>query len=159
MTTAWPLDPQSLLGPRYSSPGNIPNISLDWHWFIKQHCVCLPRKMKNKISHFQKKKLRLNKQNKKCLRVLILIDRLTKIIWKLPDKPYFNFYNNDYKFICSIYYYDYNKYRNLALVFYTIHLSWCFWDGSSVMFPLSSWGGFGVSTSDPLTQMTQLASI
>ena len=32
-------------------------------------------------------------------------------------------------------------------------------DGSSVMFPLDSWGISGLATSDPLTQMTQLALI
>ena len=32
-------------------------------------------------------------------------------------------------------------------------------DGSSVMFPLGSWGVLGLATSDPLTQMTQLALI
>ena len=30
------------------------------------------------------------------------------------------------------------------------------WDGSSVMFPLGSWGVSGLSTSDPLTQMTHI---
>ena len=32
-------------------------------------------------------------------------------------------------------------------------------DGSSVMFPLGSWGVSDLATSDPLTQMTQLALI
>ena len=32
-------------------------------------------------------------------------------------------------------------------------------DGSSVMFPLGSWGVSGLATSEPLTQMTQLALI
>ena len=32
-------------------------------------------------------------------------------------------------------------------------------DGSSVMFPLDSWGVLGLTTSDPLAQMTQLALI
>ena len=32
-------------------------------------------------------------------------------------------------------------------------------NGSSVMFPLGSWGVSGLATSDPLTQMTQLALI
>ena len=32
-------------------------------------------------------------------------------------------------------------------------------DGSSGMFPLGSWGVSGLATSDPLTQMTQLALI
>ena len=32
-------------------------------------------------------------------------------------------------------------------------------DGSSVMFPLGSWGVLGLATSDPLTQTTKLALI
>ena len=93
---------------------------------------------------------------------------ISTIFCCLMPNPVYTYILNKYDLACFFFFFWHTNHCWLfnaksclyIYIFYLYHTSSLMQrDGSSVMSPLGSWGISGFATSDPLTQMTQLALI